>query len=333
VIAEIGVNHDGSLIRAVELVRHAARAGADAVKFQVFRAGSLIHPSARLAEYQREAVAVVDDPRELLRRYELSSADLIWLCELARRESLIPLATPFSPDDVQVVQELDLPAIKISSPDLVNLPLLERCAVLRRPMLVSTGAATMDEVDKCAQWLEASGISFALLHCVSAYPTPADQAHLRWIGELASRFEAPTGYSDHTTERLSGALAVAAGACVLERHLTYDKSAAGPDHAASSDPQEFEEYIRLVRLAEQMRGSGPKRVLAIERDVRSVSRQSLVLRTDRVRGQTLSPADLTVQRPGTGIPAGEAQRVIGRRLQRDLKSGTLLQWDMLSDAA
>ena len=332
VIAEIGVNHDGSLARAAQLVELAADVGADAVKFQIFCADRLVHPTAGFARYQSDRCDEAD-PAQMLRRYELHPLEVARLVTIARQRNLIPLATPFSIDDVEVIEHLHLPAVKIASPDLVNRPLLERVARLGRPMLVSTGAATTGEVDRCVAWLREWRAPFALLHCVSAYPTPAGDANLSWIGELRARFDVPVGYSDHTTEVTSGALAVAAGACAIERHLTYDKAAAGPDHGASSDGLEFAEYVRLVRLAQRMRGTGGKRVLPIEHDVRTVSRQSLVLGCDVGAGQTIGESHLIVQRPGTGVPAADVTRVIGRRARRPLARGTLLQWDMLTDAA
>src|SRR5207253_594302 len=165
----------------------------------------------------------------------------------------------FSPDDVARVQDLGISAVKIASPDLVNRMLLERAAQTNLPLLVSTGAATWAEVSAAANWLREWRTSFAMLHCVSSYPTPADHAHLGWIDEL-SRLDVPVGYSDHTTEPLAGAMAAAAGACIIEKHLTYDRSAAGPDHAASADAIEFASYVRYVRWAEQLRGREPKTV-------------------------------------------------------------------------
>jgi sialic acid synthase SpsE len=269
----------------------------------------------------------------MLRRYELPPLELALLVAQARQRGLVPLATPFSPEDVDVVEHMNLPAVKIASPDLVNRPLLARVARLGRPMLVSTGAATMSEVDRCVAWLRAWRAPFALLHCVSAYPTPPGDANLGWIGALRERFDVPVGYSDHTMEVTSGAMAVACGACAVERHLTYDKSAAGPDHAASSDGAELAEYVRLVRSAQRMRGAGAKRVLAIEQDVRTVSRQSLVLRCDVRAGAVIDESHIMVQRPGTGISAADVMHVIGRRARTALSRGTLLQWDMLTDAA
>lgn len=332
VIAEIGVNHDGSFDRALQLVEIASACGADAVKLQIFQGKALLHASSGFAGYQKDRVEA-SSPIEMLRKYELSTEDTRRVVARIRELRMLPLATPFSLDDVKTIVDLDLPAIKIASPDLVNRPLLERAALTRRPLLVSTGAATIDEVEQAVSWLRDWKAQFALLHCVSAYPTANESANLCWIPELAARFAVPIGYSDHTTTVMSGALAVAAGACVLERHLTYDRAARGPDHSASSDPDQFHEYIRLVREAELLRGTPGKRVLAVEEDVRRVSRQSLVLRRSLAAGEQLAADDLLVQRPGTGIPASMITRAIGRRSARAIAAGTMLQWDMLSDAA
>jgi sialic acid synthase SpsE len=208
VIAEIGVNHDGSLKRALELVEYADDAGADAVKLQVFRASSLVHATCQLAEYQKGRVQTCQ-PQEMLRRYELYPDELEQIVKEIRGRGMIPLATPFSPGDLATIKRLDPPAIKIASPDLVNWVLLSQAAALGRPLLLSTGAATMDEVRTTISWLREWKSQFALLHCVSSYPVASKKANLCWIAELA-QFDVPVGYSDHTTEELAGALAVAA---------------------------------------------------------------------------------------------------------------------------
>jgi sialic acid synthase SpsE len=190
----------------------------------------------------------------------------------------------------------------------------------------------MEEVQRSARWLGAWGVTFALMHCVSCYPTPPDQANLAWMGEMAARFGVTVGYSDHTTLTAAGAVAAAAGAAIVEKHITYDRGAAGPDHSASADPQQFARYVTLIREADALRGSTRKCVLDIERDVRAVSRQSLVLRRALRRGETIGPADVTVQRPGKGISAAVYEDVVGRRALRALPAGTLLQWDMLDEA-
>ncbi len=332
IIAEIGVNHDGSLRRALELVRAASLAGADAVKLQLFSADALMHPSCDFAGYQqrgcREASAV-----EMLRRYELDVGSLVRIVAAIREEGMVPLATPFSPRDVATAGRLKLPAIKIASPDVVNRVLLERAATLRRPMIVSTGAATIGEVRTCVEWLRSWGTTAILMHCTSSYPAALDDANLCWIGELREAFGLPVGFSDHVCGSLSGALAVVAGAVMLERHLTHDRAAAGPDHAASSDPEEFAAYVRQVRMAERLRGRGGKHVLPAEHDVRRVSRQSLCSAMDLNPGDVLSADRITVRRPGTGICASRLEDVAGRRVNRAIAAGELLDWDMFTVVA
>jgi N,N'-diacetyllegionaminate synthase len=326
IIAEIGVNHDGSARRALELVEIAANAGADAVKLQIFNASTLMHGSSQFAEYQQNRVHDAD-PAAMLRRYELTGEQVRETVAAIRRHNLLPIATPFSLADVNVIFELKLPAIKIASPDLVNRPLLSRAAKLGVPLLISTGAATMDEIMETCDWLGSS--SFALLHCVSSYPTPASDANLCWITELSTKTGMTAGFSDHTTDTLSGAFAVAAGARIIEKHLTYDRNAKGPDHAASADPREFAAYVKSIRHAEVLLGKPGKHVLDVEQDVRKVSRQSLVIARDLSAGEQITENDLIVQRPGIGIPAKSFLEVTGRCVISKVRSGTMLQWDML----
>ncbi len=332
IIAEIGVNHDGSVARAIELVNAAATCGADAVKLQLFRADALMHGTAAFASYQSDRCAA-RHPIDMLRQYELGYEELRVVVDAIRSAGLVPIATPFSPDDVAMIERFALPAIKIASPDLVNRPLLRRAFLTGLPMLVSTGAATFEEVRTFSAWMNDRSIPYALLHCISSYPVPMDQANLSWIGELARSLDVPVGYSDHTAEMLAGACAVSHGAVVIEKHLTHDRNAPGPDHAASFDPEQFGQYVRWIRQAECLAGSGAKRVLEIERDVRRVSRQSLVLKREVSAGRALEWDDLTVQRPGTGIPAARIDDAVGRRAARDLPAGVMLAWDMLADAA
>ncbi|MBV8781825.1 MAG: N-acetylneuraminate synthase family protein [Phycisphaerae bacterium] len=330
IIAEIGVNHDGSVDRALELAGTAADCGADAVKLQIFRADQLMHGGAGFAEYQRQRISA-SNPAEMLRRYELSDSDLLAIVNHIRERNLVPLATPFSISDVERIETLDLPAIKIASPDIVNRPLIRRAMRAKRPMLISTGAATIGEVGRCVDWT--LGNSVALLHCISSYPVEVSDAHLAWIRELSVRFNVPMGYSDHTIDENAGAFAVAAGACVIEKHLTYDCSATGPDHTASADPAAFARYVRAIRRAEQWMGSGPKRVLPAETDVRSISRQSLVLARAVHAGERIRAEFLLTQRPASGISAADLDDVVGRFTNCDLPAGTMLQWDMIASVA
>lgn len=323
VVAEIGVNHDGRVERAMELVSAARGAGADGVKLQVFRSATLVHGEGILAEYQKSTTDA-GSSADLLRRCELGEAELGRVLGYARSLGMLTVATPFSPSDVAVCGRLGLDAIKIASPDVVNHILLGEAARAGLPLLVSTGAATLEEVVETDGFLGALGVRAHYLHCVSAYPAPDGLAHLAFIRDLIGRFGERVGYSDHAPSLLAGACAVAAGAVLLERHLTYDTAAVGPDHAASSDPGQFAEYVRMARLAETLRGKGHKRLLDVEGDVRRVSRQSLVLALPLERGEALTAGHLTTQRPGTGIPPNLAGRFVSRRAKQSLPVGTML---------
>lgn len=327
IVAEIGVNHDGRLDRALELVHIARACGADAVKLQLFTANHLMSDENILAEYQKTRVRETDG-RAMLRRFEMPDVDVAMVVAATRAAGMVPLATPFSLNEVDRLVALGLDAIKIASPDVVNKPLLQKAALTGLPMFVSCGAANMEEVERAVHWLRMWETSAVLMHCVSSYPVDDSLAHVRWVDELR-QFGLPVGYSDHATDILSGALGVAAGACVIERHLTYDRSADGPDHSASSDPVQFAEYVRTIRRSENLLGRGPKHVLDTELDVRKVSRQSVVARVDLVAGQPIRIDELCIQRPGTGIPAAELEAVVGRKARANVTRGRLLHWEMI----
>lgn len=321
VIAELGVNHDGSVDRAIELLDLAKGAGADAAKLQVFQARTLVRGDGVLAQYQK---GMASSSAELLRRLELAPDELLRVADHARTLGLPLIATPFSLTDVPVCRQLGLAAIKIASPDVVNHLLLESAAGAGLPLLVSTGAATLEEIATTVRLLKGLSASFLLMHCVSAYPTPPHLAHLRFIHDLTRRFGALVGYSDHVPGILAGALAVAAGAVVLERHFTYDTSAPGPDHPASSDPREFAGYVHAIHDAWALMGEGHKRVLEVEEDVRKVSRQSLVLARSLAAGEPLTRDHLTTQRPGIGITPDRYPSLIGRIARQPLEAGSPL---------
>ena len=312
VIAELGVNHDGGRDRALELVDAAHAAGADAVKVQWFEADRLLSRAARLAQYQHSGGA--RDPMAMLRALELAPDVVARIVHRAAGLGLGTIATLFSVEHVPAAVRCGFDAFKTASPDIVNRPLVEALAATGRPLLVSTGAATMAEVDMVASWLGTH--EHLLMHCVSAYPTPDAMASLAGRAAMCRVHPTALGYSDHTTAEDTGALAVAAGACILEKHLTLDNRAAGPDHAMSLNPAAFERYVRLVHRAHRMLGPASKGVLRIERDVREVSRQSVTARCELPAGHVLESAELTIKRPGIGIAPWRLAETIGRRLAR-----------------
>ncbi|MFM9958995.1 MAG: N-acetylneuraminate synthase family protein [Phycisphaerales bacterium] len=332
IIAEIGVNHDGDAARARELVDAAARAGADAVKFQFFRADLLMSASAKLAAYQKSAGET--DALSMLRRLELGIDDLAAAGARAHELGLRAIVTVFSEPLVREAECFAWNAYKTASPDLVNTPLLAALRATNRPMIISTGAATMAEVRGTLAWLSVHGDGqVALLQCVSSYPCPDEHAALSGIGALRAVHAGPVGYSDHTSSLDTGALAVAAGASILEKHLTWSNRATGPDHAASLEPLAFAEYVRAARRAHTMLGSaGPrgKQLLEVEHEVRRVSRQSLTTARALRRGEAFSPENLCCKRPGDGVPAAEMSRIVGRRAARDLDADTTLRAEDIS---
>ncbi len=324
VIAEIGVNHDGDVERALMLTDAAAEAGADAVKLQLFETDRLMSRAAKLAAYQKSAGET--DPLAMLRRLELSIDDMARVVERAHERGIHAIVTVFSVELVEVAERLAWDAYKSASPDIINRPLLEAMAETGKSLIVSTGASNGEEVSSAHDWLASQTEQLAFLHCVSSYPTDPDDAHLRMMRDIGRRVGAcVVGYSDHTASVSTGAMAAGEGAAILEKHLTYDRGAKGPDHAASLEPSGFREYVRqlsagAVERDDRMLGDSTKRVLDCEQDVRHVSRQSLTTTRDLSEGYTLTRDDLTIKRPGTGIEPYRLDEVIGATLRRDVEA-------------
>lgn len=320
VIAELGVNHDGSVDRALSMVETAARAGVDAIKLQLFDADLLMSRASKLAAYQKSAGE--KDPLAMLKRLQLSAEQMVPVVKRAKERGLNAIVTVFSEQLVPQAEKIGFDAYKTASPDIVHKPLLEALARTGKPLIVSTGAATMDEVTRAIGWLgecHAAG-KLAVLQCVSSYPTPLAQAELGGIRAIAKVFDGPVGYSDHTSDTRTGALAASLGAVILEKHFTYDTDAQGPDHAASLNEYGMRAYVKHAREGKVAPPTLPevKRVLPIEEDVRRVSRQSVVLTRAMRAGEYLGAGDVVFKRPGTGVQPWEA--VIGRRLKRDIET-------------
>lgn len=340
IIAELGVNHDGSVERAIELARQARETGADAIKLQLFRTDLLMSRAAKLAAYQKAAGET--DPISMLRRLELSPEQMQPVLAEARRIGIDAIVTVFSVELVAEAERIARPhggwdAYKTASPDIIHRPLLEALAATGRPMIVSTGASTMDEVIRAAEWLRTPRQEqrLAMLQCVSSYPTPDEAAALEGIGALRGALpDVPIGYSDHTASEVMGASAVAAGACILEKHFTYDRGARGPDHAASLDLAGMSRYIANVRAAFEQRrycsahgtAAGAKAVQDRERDVRTVSRQSVVAVRALPAGHRMKREDVTFKRPGTGVPPFAVDDVVGSALVRAVGADMPIVW-------
>jgi N-acetylneuraminate synthase/N,N'-diacetyllegionaminate synthase len=328
-VAEAGVNHDGSIDTAMALVDAAASAGADAVKFQIFRTELVISPDAPKAAYQLER-----DPGislfEMVQELELEPEAFRILVDHCRERSIRFLATPFDEESADVLEALDVGAFKIGSGELTNHPFLEHVARNGRPMIVSTGMSTMGEVEAAVDVIASAGDPpLALLHAVSNYPADPHDVNLRAMSALQERFGVPVGYSDHTLGIAVALAAVALGATMIEKHITLDRTRPGPDHAASIEPSELAELVRGARAVESALGTGVKAPAESEGPMRLIARRSLVLSRSKVGGEEITAADLVSLRPGDGISPSDTSAVIGRRLMRDMPAGSLLAWEDL----
>jgi len=332
IVAEAGVNHNGELDLALRLVDAAAEAGADAVKFQTFRTDALVSAAAPKARYQQETTGSAETQSAMLARLELGPDAHARLRDHAARRGIVFFSTPFDEASADVLDQLGVPLFKVPSGEVTNVPLLRHVAAKGKPILVSTGMCTLDEVAVALDTIAGAGDPpVAVLHCVSAYPAPAEETNLRAMDTLRTRFRRPVGLSDHTLGVEVALAAVARGAAVLEKHVTLDRTLPGPDHRASLEPADLTRLVRGARIIEAALGDGDKRPMPCELDTRAVARRSLVATRALPAGHRLSRADLTVKRPGTGIPPAELERVIGRTLVSPLAADELLDWKALRD--
>lgn len=329
VIAEAGVNHDGDVEVARRLIDAAADAGADAVKFQTFVPAALASPVAPTAAYQR-ARGSGETQAAMLERLALPDDAWIALRDHARERGIVFLSTPFDDASADLLDALGVPAFKVGSGELTDLPFLERLARRGRPMLVSTGMATMLEVAAAVDVIRATGLrDLALLHCVSAYPAAAADANLAAMRSMREAFGLQTGWSDHTPGIESPIAAVALGAAVVEKHLTLDQRRPGPDHAMSLEPPAFAAMVVAIRATAAAIGDGVKAPTTAEREIATVARKSLHWARDRSAGSVVEPRDLVARRPGTGIAPGRAPDLVGRRTARDVHGSGLVRDDDL----
>jgi len=327
IIAEAGVNHNGDVGLAERLVDAAIETGADAVKFQTFTAERLVTPKAPKADYQAAVTDAAESQVAMLRKLELSREAHVRLFEYARRRGITFLSTPFDEQSADLLDDLGVPLFKIASGEITNLLLLEHVARKRKPMVVSTGMSTLDEVGEAVRVIHKAGCpALALLHCTSNYPADPAESNLNAMITMRQAFDLPVGYSDHTPGLEVAVAAVALGASVLEKHLTLSREMPGPDHRASLEPGDFAAMVRAVRSVETALGDGIKRPMESERNTRAIARRSLVAATDLPAGTVLQAHHLAAKRPGLGLPPGELARLVGRRLTKSLQADDMINW-------
>lgn len=329
IIAEAGVNHNGNLKLAKQLVASAAIAGADLVKFQSFITGRSIARQAPKAAYQMSTTGVDESQYEMVRKLELSRADHAILIEECHRHGIGFFSTAFDPASFDMLLELGcLNLIKIPSGEMTNLPLLRYMTRLGKPVLLSTGMANLGEIEAAIEVIEAAGTPRSLitiLHCTTEYPTPMEDVNLRAMVSMKQAFGVKVGYSDHTPGIEVAIAAVALGATVIEKHFTLDRNMPGPDHQASLEPQELKAMVDAIRNIENALGDGIKRPSASELKNKPIARKSLVaIRAIRM-GELFSADNVGTKRPGTGISPMRWDEVMGRPAPRDFNVDELIE--------
>jgi N,N'-diacetyllegionaminate synthase len=331
IIAEAGVNHNGSLDLALQLVDAAKSSGADAVKFQTFRADLLATRSAHKAPYQQRTTADSESQFDMLRRLELDAAAHERLIEHSRKVGIQFLSSPFDRDSADLLATMNVPLFKIPSGEITNLPLLEHVGSKGRPVILSTGMSTLSEVEEAVHVLQAAGVTqLTLLHCVTEYPAPYAEVNLRAMQTLKDAFGLPVGYSDHTSGIDIAIAATALGAEVIEKHFTLDRSLPGPDHAASLEPGELRHMVAAIRHVEAALGDGIKAPAHCELPNISVARKSVVAAHSLSAGHQLAIGDLDIKRPGAGLAPKLLPVLIGRTLRVGLAKDQHITWDDLA---
>lgn len=329
VIAEAGVNHNGHLDLALKLVDAAADAGADAVKFQTFSAERLTTVRAAKAAYQVANTGSRGSQFEMLKALELSPQAHATLLTRSRERGILFLSSAFDEESSNFLDDLGVAAFKVPSGELTNLPFLRHLARKGRPLVVSTGMATLGETAAAVDAVRAEGCKeLVLLHCVSDYPADPADANLRAMASLREAFGAPTGFSDHTAGDVVTLAAVALGACLVEKHFTLDRTMPGPDHRASVEPAELAALVRRIRTVESALGSGVKMPAASESPVARVARKSLVASCFISAGVPLGPEMVALKRPGTGLAPEAIVGLLGKRAVREIPEGALLETRM-----
>ncbi|MFK4304063.1 N,N'-diacetyllegionaminate synthase [Paenibacillus sp. RC254] len=325
IIAEVGVNHNGSLDLAFECIDQAILCGADAVKFQTFKSEKLVTKYAQKANYQTENTNSTESQLDMLKQLELSFDDFVLLKKYCEVKGIDFLSTPFDEESADFLNSIDIDAFKVGSGDMNNIPFLQKLDRYERPIILSTGMSNLDEIGESLQAFKKSDV--LLLHCTSDYPAPLEDVNLLALNTISKAFGKVTGYSDHTAGIEIAVAASALGARIIEKHFTLDRSLPGPDHKASLEPVDFSRMVVAIRNVEQALGDGVKRCMPSEESTRAVARKSVVMAAPKKAGQTITQEDLVIKRPGTGIAPKYYADLVGKQLLKDVHEDYLLSWD------
>jgi N-acetylneuraminate synthase/N,N'-diacetyllegionaminate synthase len=312
---------------AKKLIDAAKDAGADAVKFQTFKAENIVVKNAEKAEYQKETTGE-GSQYDMIKKLELTEEDFEELANYAKKKDILFLSSPFDKESVDLLYGLDVPVFKVGSGEITNFPLLKHIAKKEKPIILSTGISTLGEVEEALNVIRSEGVEdVILLHCVSNYPARIEDVNLRAMGTLKQAFKIPVGFSDHTLGITVPIAAVALGACVIEKHFTLDRSLPGPDHKASLEPDELREMVKSIRDVGKALGDGIKRPTINEEEIKKVARRSIVAKADIPEGTIITENMLDIKRPGTGIPPSKLNKVLRKKTIKNIKKDEILKWN------
>ncbi len=330
IIAEAGVNHNGNVDMAIELVRKAKECGADCVKFQTFKAERVVSKTAPKAAYQMETTNPEESQLDMLRKLELKRQDYVSIIEACKSEGICFLSTPYSTEDIDFLDELGVSAYKVASGQTVEPFFLKYLAKKKKPIILSTGMCTLAEVDEAIRTIRATGNeNVAVLQCTTNYPSASCDANLNAMVTMRNACNVLAGYSDHTTTSTACIAAIALGACIIERHFTLDKHLPGPDHSSSSDPGEFLKLVELIRETESVLGSGLK--VPCESEERNIPgmRRGLVAAKDIKAGEEFTHENITAKRPLRGLPPKLLHQILGRKASTSIPAETPIDFEVI----
>jgi len=328
IIAEAGVNHNGLIELAFKLIDAAKEAGADAIKFQTFKAASLVSKNAEKAEYQKLTTDSNESQYEMIKRLELNYDDHSKLIEYCKNKNITFLSSPFDLDSIDLLNKLGLDTFKIPSGEIVNLPYLRKIAKLNKNVILSTGMADLGEIEDALNILIESGTAknkITVLHCNTEYPTPFEDVNLRAMLTIKNAFNVKVGYSDHTTGIEVPIAAASLGAEVIEKHFTLDKNMGGPDHKASLEPDEFAQMVKVIRNIERAVGNGIKKPSPSELKNIDVVRKSIIALRSIKAGELFTEKNICIKRPGNGISPMRWDEVIGKKADKDFEIDDLIE--------
>jgi N-acetylneuraminate synthase/N,N'-diacetyllegionaminate synthase len=329
IIAEAGVNHNGDINLAKELVDAAKKAGADAVKFQTFKAEGLVTSDAIPAYYATKNLGKQVSQQDMIRKLELNYTDFVEIKKYCDKKNIIFLSTPHSFDAIDFLERL-VPAYKFGSGDLTNIPALVYTAKKQKPIILGTGMATLDEVKKAVNEIKSQGNNQIIaLHCTTNYPCSLEEVNLLAMQTMKSELNCIVGYSDHTLGSLASVIAVSLGAKIIEKHFTIDKNLPGPDHKASIDINELTEMIKTIRNVEKILGSDKKRPTKSEEKIKDNVRKSLIANKKIEKGTTIKKEMIVIKRPGTGLKPYEMEKIIGRKAKRNILEDEIIELNMV----